>query len=109
MLALTINYKNNKIISFKIEGHAGFAPEGEDIYCAGVSAVAQTALLGLIKQLTVEPKYKMEKGFLECELPPSLNEEELEKAQIILSTMEAGLLSMQEAYPGRIRVNIRRC
>ena len=109
MLALTSNYKNYKIISFKIEGHAGFAPEGEDIYCAGVSAVAQTALIGLIKQLTVEPKYRMEKGFLECELPPSLNEEELEKAQIILSTMEAGLLSMQAAYPSRIKVNIRRC
>ncbi len=109
MLALTINYKDNRILSFRIVGHAGFAPEGEDIYCAGVSAVAQTALIGLVKQLKNGPNYKMEKGLLECELPPCLDGEEMKRAQIILSTMEAGLLSMQEAYPDKIKVNIRRC
>lgn len=109
MLALSINYKDNRIISFIIEGHVGFAPEGQDIYCAGVSAVAQTAVIGLLKELTLEPKYKVEKGLLKCELPCSLEKEEMEKAQIILSTMEAGLLAMQAAYPEKIKVNIRRC
>lgn len=109
MLEITINYKDKIIHSFAVKGHAGFAPEGQDIYCAGVSAVTQTALLGLLKNLSEEPCYRIEKGCLECEIPVSMGEEDRNKAQLILSTMEAGLLSMQEAYGDYIRVLIRRC
>jgi hypothetical protein len=109
MLEIEISYRDEKICSFKVKGHAGFAPEGQDIYCAGVSAVAQTALLGLLKNLSEEPRYRIEKGFLQCEIPVSMGEEDQSKAQIILSTMETGLLSMQEAYGDYIRVLIRRC
>lgn len=109
MLEIDISYKDDKICSFKVKGHAGFAPEGQDIYCAGVSAVTQTALLGLLKNLSEEPRYRIEKGCLECEIPISMREEDTNKAQLILSTMEAGLISMQEAYGDYIRVLIRRC
>lgn len=108
MVEVTINHKNNKIISFAVKGHSGFAPEGTDICCAGVSAVTQTALLGLISHLRENPRYQVEKGVLQCELP-ELSEDDEKTAQVILSTMEAGLLSMQEAYPGFIKVDIRRC
>ncbi|MDD3268359.1 MAG: ribosomal-processing cysteine protease Prp [Syntrophomonadaceae bacterium] len=109
MVEVLISYKEHKIISFAVKGHSGFAPEGTDICCAGVSAVAQTALLGLINHLRKKPSYQVEKGILHCELPPQLEDKEEQTAQIILSTMEAGLLSMQEAYPGYIKVDIRRC
>lgn len=108
MVEVTINYKENKIVSFAVKGHSGFAPEGTDICCAGVSAVTQTALMGLISHLRQKPCYQVEKGVLQCELPVLVEDDE-KTAQIILSTMEAGLLSMQEAYPGFIKVDIRRC
>lgn len=31
-----------------ITGHANYAPKGKDIVCAGVSAIYQSALLGLM-------------------------------------------------------------
>jgi len=108
MIEVTIKYNDDYIQSFSVEGHASFGPEGRDIYCAGVSAVVQTALLGLIKHLSEEPAYGLEKGCLKCELPAGLNREDREKAQVILSTMENGLLAMQQAYTGYMKVMVRR-
>lgn len=108
MIQITITCTDNLIKGFKVEGHAGYKTEGEDIYCAGVSAITQTALLGLIQHLQNEPAHKVKKGFLSCALPEKLIEDEMNKAQVILSTMEAGLRSLQDAYPDYIKVN-RRC
>lgn len=109
MIEVNIVYCKSNIISFTVTGHAGYAPEGEDICCAGVSAVTQTALLGLLKHLSRPPVYKVEKGIIKCELPFDLQDEDMKAAQIILSTMEAGLLSMADSYEGYLRVCIRRC
>lgn len=109
MIEITISYRDDNIISFIVKGHADYGPEGEDVCCAGVSAVTQTALAGLLKHLNAEPYYNIEKGWLECKLPPSIGEKDQEKAQIILSSMEAGLLLMQEVYADFIKVTIRRC
>ena len=45
---------------------------------------------------------------MQCRLPAGLDREDMEKAQIILSTMEAGMLSMQEAYSDFIKLEVRR-
>jgi hypothetical protein len=108
MIEVYIDYQGEDIISFQVQGHAGFAPKGEDIYCAGISAVAQTALLGLLKNLGRKPEYRIEDGWLKCQLPIGLSREEMDKAQIILSTMEAGMLSMHEAYGDFIKLKVRR-
>ena len=97
MIEVRINYQGNQIVSFQVKGHAGFAPAGQDIYCAGVSAVAQTTLLGLCINLSKQPEYQVEEGWLQCYLPAELDQEDMEKAQIILSTMEAGMLAMKNA------------
>jgi hypothetical protein len=108
MIKVEIEYQQDNIRSFSVTGHAGFRSAGEDIYCAGVSAVTQTALLGLIDHLHTEPEYRLEKGFMKCRLPSGLSEEDQEKAQIILSTMEKGLKSMEGAYAGYLIVLVRR-
>jgi uncharacterized protein YsxB (DUF464 family) len=108
MVYIEINYKGNDIVSFKVKGHTGFAPRGEDIYCAGVSAVAQTILLGLLKNLKTKVKYHIKEGWLECVIPEGIDRDEMDKAQIILSTMEAGMRSMQEAYGEFIKLEVRR-
>ena len=40
-------FKENGKVTIKMDGHAGHGKPGEDIVCAGVSAIIQTALLGL--------------------------------------------------------------
>ncbi|MGI5911380.1 MAG: ribosomal-processing cysteine protease Prp [Syntrophomonadaceae bacterium] len=108
MIYVLITYKGNDIISYQVTGHAGFAPQGEDIYCAGISAVAQTTLLGLLKNLKTKIKYHIEEGYLQCKIPSGIDPEDMKKAQIILSTMEAGMLSMQETYGNFIKLEVRR-
>lgn len=98
MIEVILNLDDDRIRSFTVQGHAGEMEAGENIYCAGVSAITQTALLGLIKHLTSEVIYEISEGWISCKLPEGLNEREQEKAQIILTTMEAGLLAMQEVY-----------
>ena len=87
MIKVEIQYKQGYIQSFSVKGHAGFNSEGQDIYCAGVSAVTQTALLGLLEHMSLKPEYSIEKGLMECKLPSPLTEES-ETGGVILSTLE---------------------
>ncbi len=98
------------ITSFIIEGHSGFSEYGKDIVCAGVSAITQTALLGLDHFLSnKKPKVEVGPGNLRCELPASLKKEERERAGVILETMFLGLKAVEENYAGNVKVIRRRC
>ena len=40
--------RQGRLCGFIVEGHADYAEEGSDIVCAAVSALTQTALLGIM-------------------------------------------------------------
>lgn len=40
MITATLKMRHNLVTGFKIDGHANFAPKGQDIICAAVSALA---------------------------------------------------------------------
>lgn len=45
---IKVNVKmNSGDIVIDVKGHAGYAPHGQDIVCAAVSAILQTAVLGI--------------------------------------------------------------
>ncbi|HSQ90150.1 ribosomal-processing cysteine protease Prp [Romboutsia sp.] len=46
MVNIVVHKKSGKV-TIDMEGHAGHGKPGEDIVCAGVSAIIQSALLGL--------------------------------------------------------------
>lgn len=108
MININIEYRDDDIVAFTVEGHAGYAQSGKDIYCAGVSAVTQTTLLGLLNQMEQKPRYKVEKGLLTCELADQLSIKDRERARVILNTMALGLTAMQEAYGEHLKITIRR-
>lgn len=103
MIEIKILYDGENIVGFKAEGHAGYARAGRDIYCAGVSAITGTALIGLQMHLAHSPIYHEKDGWLDCSLS-SYDKEDIKKAQLILSTMEAGLKSLAETNPRYIKV-----
>lgn len=109
MLKIEVCYKDSSIKGFIVKGHADYAPEGQDIVCAGVSAITQTALIGLLKHLENKPSYKIDKGNLEVFLADDIGDKDFDKAQIILSTMLAGLQSLQESYSEFVEIEMRRC
>jgi len=101
MIKVTI-YQNGQgdISSFTVSGHANFARHGEDIVCAGVSAVtfgtvnAIEEIAGIIPQIAQGDQG----GFLHCELPENISKESYEKAQILLKGMIVSLQTIERDY-----------
>jgi len=91
------------ICGFRARGHAGYGEYGEDIVCAAVSAITQTAVLGLLQHLQLPVRLKQADGYLEC----LLGDDERARspaAQSVLETMVLGLNEIQRQYPERVRV-----
>jgi len=51
MITVTFYYKNEELVGFHSEGHAGYDDSGKDIVCAAVSALVFTTIYA-IKDLT---------------------------------------------------------
>ncbi|HPT82602.1 MAG TPA: ribosomal-processing cysteine protease Prp [Limnochordia bacterium] len=91
---------------FRARGHAGFADPGEDIVCAAVSALTQTAVLGLTKVVGIACQVEVEEktGTLDCLLPPGLDSGEWQQAQLVLEVLYAGLKATEREYKQFVRV-----
>lgn len=98
MIRVTIHAESNLIDSFKVEGHAGYAKEGYDVVCSAVSAITQTAVLGLKAVLNRKIDYLAKEGFLSCKLVPDSD------TQIILVTMLEGLKDIKRQYPRYLNI-----
>ena len=100
-------YRNesNQIYQFDISGHAHADEPGKDIVCAAVSALSQTTLLGLREIAEIDIAYKIEHGYLKCQLPDVLSNAKHREAQLLLETMVIGLKSMKKGYSKYIELH----
>ena len=99
----------SRITGFSIKGHSGYAEEGSDIVCAGISALVITienALCQLVKLSPVERGG--EDGFLEVILPEKMTDKQMQDAQLRLSTLHLGLENIGQAYPDYVRLAVRK-
>jgi uncharacterized protein len=100
--------ERERIRGFELSGHAGFAEAGQDIICAGVSALGIAAANGLEHFLSKPPQVQVDEGFLSCHLA-EISEQELEQAQWILQTLKLGIEQIESAYgPAYILIDRRR-
>ena len=59
MITIKINRnEKNEIVSFSLNGHAGYDVNGKDIVCAAVSAVTNMILIGLNEILNIKLKFE---------------------------------------------------
>lgn len=79
---------------FAAYDHSGFAREGEDIVCAAVSAITQTALLGLTDGLLIDVLVEMSEARLLVNLPKAVDRKKRRDAHVIIDTMRLGLTSI---------------
>ena len=89
---------DGQINGFKVTGHSGYDTHGKDIVCSAVSVLAQTALLGLLKVAEAEVSYKIDEGYLKCNLVSAGSERQQAICSAILETMHEGLKSIKESY-----------
>ena len=99
---------NNSIVEVTASGHTGFGEQGEDIVCAGLSTLIQSALLGLLSVAKINVKYTVneETGSLRFTLPEILSEQERHDADVILNTMLCGINDFYTEYSDYINLEV---
>lgn len=101
MTIIKIVRNKNSIVEMEVKGHTNYAKQGQDIVCAAVSALTQTALLGLIKHLKLQIEYHVSD---EGHLSFNLQGQENEQTDAILETMLYGLQEIAYAYSKHVRI-----
>lgn len=85
-----------------VEGHAGFAPTGQDIVCAAVSALVQTLALSLDRLAPGETVCSMEPGSATIRYT-SLSE----KGRLLVCSFFVGIEAVAAAYPNNVTMTRR--
>lgn len=100
MIKAEIFSNGDKIIGFSIEGHSGIAPRGQDIYCAGVSTVAQAAYLCITEHLKreVDDDYADGKLSLKLKTPPD------DLTEAVFQTMVIGIREIEKLVPKAVKL-----
>ena len=108
---ITINIKRNEkneIVSFSLNGHAGYDVNGKDIVCAAVSAVTNMVLIGLNEKLGVDLNFeKSDGGYLKVELSDKTEFGKMKSAQVLLESMVTEFLDLESNFKEYILVKER--
>ena len=109
MIKTKFFHSNGVPTGFSISGHAGYGISGEDIVCASLSSVVQTAVLGLLMIVMVEVEMQRddELGYLKFTLPENLDETQEIQACAILDTMLCGISDLYEGFSDYIELEVK--
>ena len=109
MTKVVISKKNNKIFEVECDGHTNYGEKGEDIVCASLSSIVQTAVLGLLMIALVELNMKRddERGYLKFTLPEKLDEKQEIQVSVILDTMLCGISDLYESFSDYIELEVK--
>ena len=109
MTKVTVRKRNNKIFEGECDGHTNYGENGEDIVCASLSSVVQTAVLGLLMIVMVEVEMQRddELGYLKFTLPENLDETQEIQACAILDTMLCGISDLYEGFSDYIELEVK--
>ncbi len=103
MTTVEIKRAENKITAFTVSGHTGYGEEGDDIVCASISSVVWCTVNGLSEIAGLPVKYENRDGFVSLKVPP-LSEMEREKADVLLESMYAFMVSLSKEYGEFVKI-----
>ena len=112
MREIRIEYKNENIMSFRINNHALIgreailAGDAYDMVCNSVSVLSQSVVIGLDEVLKLNVNYEIRDGYLALDLN-GFTQEEIEQSQVLLRTfeksIESTILSLDEMFGSKKR------
>ena len=100
---ITVNIfrdSRQQIFKFHVNGHSGSAKRGKDIICAGVSALTQSALLGVAHYLRRDISWQADEGLLSMEL----RDQPDSQTSAIFETMLLGLREIAKIEPEYLHI-----
>lgn len=101
MIEITIERRksDSTITAFKVTGHAEYAAYGNDIVCAGVSAVTFGTVNAIEKLTGCKLEIEMEdSGWFAARITDLTDEQVSEKLQLLLEAMVVMLETIQHSY-----------
>lgn len=89
--------------TIEVKGHANAAPHGEDIVCAGVSALTihlVNALTEIVKLNSRQLQYAVREGYVKITVDPdTLDGDTRKQTEMFIHAFGLSLRDMQESYP----------
>jgi uncharacterized protein YsxB (DUF464 family) len=85
--------------SISIQGHAQYAPHGQDVVCAAVSTLVQVLVFSISEMTTDEIQYDLQPGAVEIKYR-NLSE----KAQTLVDSFFIGIRMISHAYPSNVQI-----
>ncbi|MEJ5363066.1 MAG: ribosomal-processing cysteine protease Prp [Spirochaetota bacterium] len=108
-----IDVKNNQlslsgyVFSVSISGHSGQASKGNDIVCAGVSALSQSVALAL-EYYEIAHSINQQEGLLEFSVNlDSLTDDKKIRCESLASVFILGINEIRKQYPEFVYVSIK--
>lgn len=98
MTIITPIRKDNKLIGFKLDGHASFRHCGYDIVCAAISCLSINTINSLEEIAHKEVDVYQGDGFIEY----SLHCKPSKQSNILLESARLGYMSISEGYPNNV-------
>ena len=98
--------KENNYFGFEATGHSGYAEEGSDIVCAGISALLFT-FVNSIDELTdadIEVECDDETGYMKA----IVSNYKSEKVQTLFKSLHIGLKGIEDSYKKYLKLTNRR-
>lgn len=108
MVKVKFSTSEGKFVGVECLGHSGYAEEGEDIVCAALSSIVQTAVLGLMGVVGINIGYETdeEKGYLKAILPKTMTKADEHDADVILRTAYLGVSDLYETFSDFISLEV---
>ena len=102
--AFTLQGRN--IVAVRIDGHSGYAEEGSDIVCAGVSSAVMLvhALLCDVMGMEISTRVEMQTPLIELRIPQQLDPGIQQRVQDAMAALMVHLTALQEQYPDYLSV-----
>lgn len=109
MTKVTVEKKGKSIKKVTCDGHTNYGEAGEDIVCAALSSIVQTAVLGLFGVAGVDLKMERDekRGYLMFEIPDNLSQDIQTKADTITDTMLLGVSDLNEGFSDFIELEVK--
>jgi len=97
-------------VALEVKGHSGTGTKGNDIICAGISALFQTLVLSVTRILKIEQDIGRDSsGFMSSEIViDSLSKDDLNRLKLLIESFILGASEISREYPGTVKIDIER-
>ena len=100
MTEVTVYQRENVVTDIVVDGHAKFGEEGQDIICAGISAICTTTYFTMERFLNYDCLKTGGDGYLHFHFQDD------EKSQLIAGSLITGLHWISTKYPENISLKV---